>query len=300
MKRSLVVALLFVANVCSPFEIVIDRGVDTLAPVAIVPFRIYENAIDITPIVNSDLSSSGQFRPVDEANMLSLPSSAEEVVYHDWRVLGTDYVVVGSVFIDGLGLLVADFEVIDVNQERILLSAQVKGQVEDPRSLAHHVSDEVFRAMTGVRGAFSTRVAYVLVENRTQVDERHTLMIADFDGEREIPILVSDQPILSPAWSSDGTHLAYVSFAAGSSAIHIINLETGQSRLLANFEGINSAPAFSPDGDYIAMVLSRDGNPDIYTIEIASNVIRRITNHRAIDTEPVWELNGENLIFTFL
>lgn len=298
MKRLLLAACLIAANMSYPFEIVIDRGVDTLSPIAIVPFRIYENAVDITPIVNSDLSSSGQFRPIDEANMLSLPSSAEEVLYQDWRVLGTDYVVVGSVFVDGLGLLVAEFEVVDVNQERVLQAGQVKGNVEDPRSLAHHVSDEVFRAMTGVPGAFSTRVAYVLVENRTQVDERHTLMIADFDGQRETPLLVSDQPILSPAWSSDGKQLAYVSFEAGSSAIHVINLETGGSRLLASFEGINSAPAFSPDGTHIAMVLSRDGNPDIYTIEVATNVIRRITNHRAIDTEPVWALNGEHLIFT--
>ena len=298
MNRLLIAALLITASMAYPFEIRIDRGVDTLAPIAIVPFRIYENAVDITPIVNSDLSSSGQFRPIEDANMLSLPSTANEVVYHDWRVLRVDYVVVGSVFVDGLGLLVAEFEVIDVNQERVLRTAQVKGNVEDPRSLAHHVSDEVFRAMTGIPGAFSTRVAYVLVENRTQVDERHTLMIADFDGERETPILISDQPILSPAWSADGKQLAYVSFEAGSSAIHIINLETGQSRVLANFEGINSAPAFSPDGAHIAMVLSRDGNPDIYTIEVASNVIRRITNHRAIDTEPVWDLNGANLIFT--
>lgn len=298
MKRFFMAIALLIASMSYSFEIVIDRGVDTLAPIAIVPFRIYENAVDITPIINSDLSSSGQFRPIDEANMLSLPSSSEEVVFHDWRVLGTDYVVVGAVFIDGLGLLVAEFEVIDVNQERVLQSAQVKGTVEDPRALAHHVSDEVFRAMTGIPGAFSTRVAYVLVENRTRIDERHTLMIADFDGENEKPLLISDQPILSPTWSSDGKQMAYVSFEAGSSAIHIINLETGQRRLLANFEGINSAPAFSPDGSHIAMVLSRDGNPDIYTIDVASNVIRRITNHRAIDTEPVWELNGENLIFT--
>ena len=289
---------LLLASVSQPFEIVIDRGVDTLTPIGIVPFRIYENAVDITPIVNSDLSSSGQFRPIDEANMLSLPSSAAEVVYHDWRVLGTEYVVVGSVFIDGLGLLVAEFEVVDINQEQILQSAQVKGSIEDPRSLAHHVSDEIFRAMTGIPGAFSTQVAYVLVENRTRFDERHTLMIADFDGERETPVLISPQPILSPAWSPDGKQLAYVTFEAGSSAIHVINLETGQRQELAYFEGINSAPAFSPDGTDLAMVLSRDGNPDIYTIEIASNVIRRITNHRAIDTEPVWELNGENLVFT--
>ena len=298
MRRFLLVFVCCFAISLSAFEIVIDRGVDKLTPIAIVPFRIYENAVDITPVVNSDLSSSGQFRPIDEANMLSLPSAADEVVFSDWRVQGVDYVVVGSVFVDGLGLLVAEFEVLAVNQEQILISAQVKGSLEDPRSLAHHVADEVFRAMTDVRGAFTTQVAYVLVENRTLYNERHSLMIADFDGERETQLLSSPQPILSPAWSPDGKQLAYVSFETGSSAIYVMNLETGNIRLVANFEGINSAPAFSPDGSHLAMVLSRDGNPDIYTVEVGTNVIRRITDHRAIDTEPVWESSGEGLIFT--
>ncbi len=298
MKRLLTVVFFLLSCSVNAFEIVIDRGVDVLTPIAIVPFRVLENAVDITPVVHSDLSSSGQFRPIDEANMLSLPSQAAEVIYHDWRVLGVEYVIVGSVFIDGLGLLVADFEVVDITQERVMQSAQVKGSLEHPRSLAHHVSDEIYRAMTNIPGAFSTRIAYVLIENRAGPNERHNLMLADFDGEREVKLLTSDQPLLSPVWSADGKFVAYVSFQEGSSAIYVFNLESGQSRLLANFEGINSSPAFSPDGARIAMVLSRDGNPDIYTLELATNVIRRITNHRAIDTEPVWELNGENLIFT--
>ena len=293
----LVVACLL-ASSSQPFEIVIDRGVDSLTPIAVVPFHIFENAIDITPIVNSDLSSSGIFRPIDETNMLSLPSKSDAVMFQDWRVLGVDYVIVGAVFIDGLGLLVAEFEVVDVNQERVVQAAQVKGNIEDPRSLAHHVADEVFRSMTELPGAFSTQVAYVLVENRTQFDERHSLMIADFDGERETTMLASSQPILSPAWSPDARQLAYVTFEAGSSATHVMNLETGQIKILANFEGINSAPSFSPDGSHIAVVLSRDGNPDVYTIEVETNVIRRITDHRGIDTEPVWELSGDGLLFT--
>lgn len=298
MKRLLLAFALLVTTVGHAFEIVIDRGIDTLTPIAVVPFRVFENAVDITPIVNADLSGSGQFRPIDEAIMLSLPSNAAEVIFHDWRVQGVDYVIVGSVFVDGLGLLVAEFEVVDINDERVLQSAQVKGTVDDPRALAHHVSDEVFRAITDLPGAFSTQVAYVLVENRNQIDERHTLKLADFDGEREIDLVVSGEPLLSPAWSPDGKQLAYVSFAEGGSAIYVMNLETGQTQRIAAFEGINSAPAFSPDGTHLAMVLSRDGNPDIYTIEIATNVIRRITDHRAIDTEPVWELNGRRMLFT--
>ncbi|MYD44611.1 MAG: Tol-Pal system beta propeller repeat protein TolB [Gammaproteobacteria bacterium] len=298
MKRLVVTCALLACGFVHAFEIVIDRGIDTLTPIAVVPFRIYENAVDITPIINADLSSSGQFRPIDEAIMLSLPSSATEVAYQDWRVQAVEYVIVGSVFIDGLGLLVAEFEVIDINDERVLQAAQVKGSQDDPRALAHHVSDEIFRAITNLPGAFSTQVAYVLVENRNQIDERFTLKISDFDGGREVDLIVSQQPILSPAWAPDGRQLAYVSFAEGGSTIYLLSLDTGQIEKLASFEGINSAPAFSPDGSQVAMVLSRDGNPDIYTIELATNVIRRITDHRAIDTEPVWELNSKSLLFT--
>ena len=298
MKRLCIVLVTLSCVMVSAFEIVIDRGIDTLAPIAVVPFRVQENAIDVSTIVRSDLSSSGQFRPIDEANMLSLPSSAGDVRYQDWRVLGVDYVIVGTVFIDGLGLLVAQFDVVDVNQEQVLLTAQVKGTVDDPRAIAHHVSDEAFRAITGVPGAFSTKVAYVLVENRTTFEERHNLMVADFDGERALSKFSSSQPILSPAWSPDGTKLAFVSFETGSSAIYVMDLGSGEVRQVASFEGINSAPSFSPDGSQLAMVLSRDGNPDVYTAELASGVIRRITDNRAIDTEPVWENSGESLLFT--
>ena len=298
MKRCYFVLFAFLCTSLGAFEIVIDRGVDSLTPMAVVPFRIQENAIDITPIVKSDLSSSGQFRAIDENDMLSLPSSSADVLYHDWRVLGVDYVIVGTVFVDGLGLLVAQFEVLDVNQEQVLLTAQVKGTKEDPRALAHHVSDEAFRSITGVPGAFSTKVAYVLVENRTTFEETHNLMVADFDGERAVRKYSSSQPILSPAWSPDGNQLAYVSFQSGGSAIYVMDLASGNVDEVANFEGINSAPSFSPDGRQIAMVLSRDGNPDIYTVELSTGVIRRVTDNRAIDTEPVWESEGETLLFT--
>lgn len=298
MKRVLISVILIFACASQAFEIVIDRGLDKLTPIAVVPFQIFENAIDLTPIVVTDLGSSGEFRPIDDQSFLSLPTKAEDVVFHDWRVLGVEYVVVGSVFIDGLGGLVVEFEVLDINRETTLLTAQVKGSIDDPRSVAHHASDEIFKALTNVPGSFSTRIAYVLVENRTRPNERHSLKVSDFDGERERTLLTSSQPILSPSWSSDGKQIAYVSFEAGSSAIHMMNIETGRVQILADFEGINSAPAISPNGRHIAMVLSRDGNPEIYTLEVATNVIRRVTNHRAIDTEPVWDLDGQSLIFT--
>lgn len=298
MKRFLISVVLIFSSSLQAFEIVIDRGLDKLTPIAVVPFQIFENGVDLTPIVTADLGSSGEFRPIGEESFLSLPTKADDVVFHDWRVLGVEYVIVGSVFVDGLGALVNEFEVIDINRETTLLTAQVKGKIDNPRSVAHHVADEIFRALTNVRGSFSTRVAYVLVENRTYPNERHSLIVADFDGERQQSLLVSDQPILSPNWSADGKRIAYVTFEAGSSAIHMLDLESGQRQILADFEGINSSPAISPDGQLIAMVLSRDGNPDIYTLDVETNVLRRITNHRAIDTEPVWELNGEGLIFT--
>ena len=298
MRLIAVILVLVMTTQLNAFEILIDRGVDRLVPIAIVPFGVGEGAVDLTAIVHNDLSSSGQFRPIAPEDMLSLPSSADEVLYRDWRVLGVEFLVVGYVSLDGLGQLTIEFDVVDINSERILESGQVKGSPSEPRSVAHHASDEVYRAITGLPGAFSTRIAYVMVENRTQENEHFNLIVSDFDGERDSIRFDSPEPIMSPTWSPDGESIAYVSFESGSSRIYELNLETGDRRVVAGFEGINSAPTYSPDGREIAMVLSRDGNPDIYTVEIATNVIRRVTNHRAIDTEPSWMRNGEGLLFT--
>ena len=298
MRTVTLVLCLFVATVANAFEIVIDRGVDRLVPIAIVPFGVGENAVDLTEIVHQDLSSSGQFRPIAPADMLSLPSSASEVLYRDWRILGVEYLVVGYVSVDGLGQLTLAFDVVDINSERVTGSGQVKGSLTEPRSVAHHASDEIYRAITGLQGAFSTQIAYVLVEDRTRETEHFNLVVSDFDGERDRIRYDSPEPIMSPTWSPDGNSIAFVSFESGGSRIYELDLASGSKRMIAGFEGINSAPRYSPDGREMAMVLSRDGNPDIYTVELATNVIRRVTNHRAIDTEPSWMRDGREIMFT--
>ena len=163
--------------------------------------------------------------------------------------------------------------------------------------LFRSVSDKIYESITGIRGAFSTRLAYVsaIREGGAQV---YRLYVADADGARERLMLESSQPIMSPAWSPDGKELAYVSFETGRPAIWRQNLTTAKRQQLTNFKGLNGAPSWSPDGTKLALVLSKDGNPEIYSMDLATGALTRLTRHFAIDTEPTWMPDGKHILFT--
>ncbi|MCV6621136.1 MAG: Tol-Pal system beta propeller repeat protein TolB, partial [Cellvibrionaceae bacterium] len=166
------------------------------------------------------------------------------------------------------------------------------------RDMAHFASDEVYEAVTGIRGAFSTKMIYVEANRNRQGKLIYRLNRADVDGARPSLLLESDDPLLSPAWSPDGQQVAYVSFETGRPAIFRQELATSKREQLTNFKGLNGAPAWSPDGKKLAITLSKDGNPEIYVLEIASRRLTRVTNHFAIDTEPSWTADGKGIIFT--
>ena len=167
------------------------------------------------------------------------------------------------------------------------------------RDVAHRISDDVYEAVTGIRGAFGTKILYVLVEDAGTPQATYSLIVADADGERERTLYRSSEPILSPSWAPDLDRVAYVSFETGRSTIVVQNVESGERRRVAEYRGINGAPVFSPTGDALAMSLSRDGNPEIYIKDLVSGDLRRITRSpAAIDTEPIWAPDGASLIFT--
>jgi TolB protein len=168
----------------------------------------------------------------------------------------------------------------------------------DLRATAHHIADIVYETLTGVPGAFATRIAYVASIRDAQGKERVELRIADADGYGPQTIVSSEEPIMSPAWSPDGTKLAYVSFENSQPAIWIQEVFTGRREKVTAFKGINGAPAWSPDGRYLALTLSKDGNPDIFVLDINRRSLRAITRHWAIDTEPAWSPDGKSLVFT--
>jgi len=277
----------------------IVSGVDNPTQIAVVPFSSTSaNALpeDIAQVVSANLYRSGQFETLAPADMLSFPSLPADVAFRDWRLLGSEYLLIGQVQQSPAGYNV-NYSLYDVLSQRPVIDNRIRTTSRNGlRGLAHDISDEVYEAITGIRGAFATQIIYV--EHIKQGAKPFRLILADVDGANPQELLRSDEPIMSPDWSPDGQSVAYVSFETSRPAIYVQNLGTGARQQVTNFSGLNGAPAFSPDGKKLALVLSKDGNPEIYTLDIASRQLRRITKHFAIDTEPTWSVDGKAVVFT--
>ena len=276
----------------------ITEGVRDAVPIAVVPFggQAEGGPNDVAAVISGDLRLSGRFAPLDRQDMVARPTSGSEVRFQDWRLLKADYLVVGRLTSDG-GVNAVAFELFNVQTGQPLLSESVQIVGQGQRAAAHRIADLVFERLTGIPGAFSTRIAYVSVDG-TPPKQRYRLMVADADGYNPRTITESTEPIMSPAWSPDGQSLAYVSFETKTSAIYVQRLATGERRRVSARAGINGAPAFSPDGQRLAVTLSRDGNLDIYLLELATQVLTRVTTDDAIDTEAAWSPDGRSLYFT--
>ena len=295
-----VLLLLLTPALRADLTIEITQGVDDPVPLAVVPFG-WDDVVpppeDVGDIVRFDLARSGQFAMTPPEDMLSLPSRERDLYWRDWRIQGVSYVLIGR-----LEKLDRDFRLhwglYDVYEERELAGGQLDGPRRRLRDLAHEVSDLVFEQLTGIPGAFSTRILYVVAQNIATDDELFRLEMADADGARPHTLLESTEPILSADWSPDGRTIAYVSFESGRPAIFTQEIATGRREKLTEFEGLNGAPVFSPDGGSVALVLSVGGNPEIYVLDLATRELRQVTNHFGIDTEPSWTPDGEGIVFT--
>jgi TolB protein len=300
MKRWLIGSVLFFLFsglvAAQGLTIEVKKGVRNPTPIAVIPFAWSGagfNGDQIAEIVSDDLYRSGQFKPIDKKNMLSFPHTDAEVVYRDWRMSGAEYLVTGQLVPRGDGGFTANFVLCNINGQTTMFSKTIQGGPNNLRDIAHYISDAVYEALTGFRGAFQTRIIYVGGEG-----SNIKLYMADQDGAREQVLLTSKEPVMSPDWSPDGTKVAYVSFEGRKPGIYIQTISTGKRERLTNFPGLNGAPQFSPDGGSLAMCLSKDGNPEIYVMDLGSRQLRRVTNHFGIDTEPSWTADGSGIIFT--
>ncbi|WP_415057893.1 Tol-Pal system beta propeller repeat protein TolB [Halopseudomonas sp.] len=288
-------------NLFAQGAIEITRGSDKAAPIAVVPFGWQGSTPlpeDMAEVVANDLRSSGMFTPFDRRNMLSTPTQASEIFPRDWRILGVEYVIAGQVIVDpAVDQYRLQFSLYSVIREEVLMTRTVSGTSSQLRDMSHHLSDLVFEEITGIKGAFNTKLLYVAAERFSADNTRFTLQRSDYDGARAMTLLQSREPILTPSYAPDGQRIAYVSFESGRPEIFVHYIQTGRRERITSFEGLNGAPSWSPNGQRLAFVLSRDGNPEIYVMELASKQLRRITNHFAIDTEPDW-LNDDTLVFT--
>ena len=301
--RKLVALLLccFVSVAHAQLTIEITQGVDNPTRIAVVPMGWNGSTPlpeDVSAIIAANLQRSGQFDPVARTSMLSFPSKDSDVFYRDWRIMGTEFLLIGDIEERG-GRYYVTYHLYDVlGQRKVISAGQVDGGAGQLRDVAHHISDKVYEKITGIPGAFATQILYVEAFQNTGTQDRFRLMLSDADGARPRMLLESDQPLLSPTWSPDGRQVAYVSFETTRPAIFLQSLATGQREQLTDFTGLNGAPAFSPDGRQMAMVLSKDGNPEIYTLDLRTRQFTRITNHYAIDTEPSWTADGKGVVFT--
>ncbi|MGO8754466.1 MAG: Tol-Pal system beta propeller repeat protein TolB [Gallionellaceae bacterium] len=259
-------------------------------PIAMVPLAGEEKLPQsISSIVSADLVRSGLFRLVDPSG--KTPHEMQDVAFADWQ--GADAIVIGSVEEQINDRLTVKFRLLDVVKQAELVGQAVSGNRSQLRAIAHRVSDMIFEKLTGDPGVFSTRIAYI---NRR--GKNYRLVVADSDGYGEQTVLSVNQPLISPAWSPDGSHLAYVSFEQGHAVVFVQSLLTNQRKLVANFRGTNSAPAWSPDGQQMAIVLTRDGSSQIYLVRPDGSDLHRITFSGAIDTEPNFSPDGQYLLFT--
>ena len=293
----------FLANAAhAVIKIRITKSTEAKVPIAIVPFgwRHGDQPLptDVAAVVADDLARSGLFEPIPFESLPSRPARHDQINFKDWRLLGTGSLVIGNVTPSLDGGYVVEFQLYDVLRSKRVVGFQLTASGQAMRRVAHQIADQIFEQLTGVRGAFDTRVAYVTEAAGADGEVRYALAVADVDGHNEHVILDSAQPVMSPSWSPDGNKLAYVSFESSRSRIFIQDIATGERESVASFPGINGAPAFSPDGRHLAMTLSKDGNPEIYVADLGTGRLRRITQNLAIDTEPSWSPDGQSLAFT--
>lgn len=265
----------------------LTQGVNQAIPITIQPFTgaavMAAGGQTVDSIVSNDLHNSGQFQKVAASN--------------------ADYILQGQITAAGENKYTVAVQLhsafsTSAGNTPVLFKKIFQVKKADMRSLAHTISDLVYQQLTGVHGIFNTKIAYILRQWPANSAPVYALEVADADGFNPQTLLVSPEPIMSPAWSPNGRSLAYVSFENHRAAIYLQDVHTGQRHLVSSFDGINGAPAFSPDGSQLAVVLTKTGNPKIYTLDLASLRLKQITNGYSIDTEPRWAANGRSLIFT--
>jgi TolB protein len=287
------VVFLTTTAVNAALEIEISGGGSQQIPIAVVPFggaaSVKEN---ISEIIAADLHRSGLFRVLETRGMANLPTKPDQIKYAEWAALQAQAVTVGNVENVG-GKLKVSFHLMDALKQTQLAGMDYQISPNQARTTAHKIADVIYQKLTGQSGLFASRIAYI-----TKTGKRYALQVADADGYNPQTVVSSNEPIISPVWSPDGTKLAYVSFEKKKPIIFVQSLTSGSRAVLANYKGNNSAPAWSPDGSKLAIVLTYGANSQVYTVDAGGGGLKQLTKSSAIDTEPTFSPDGNWIYFS--
>jgi TolB protein len=302
MTRSFPRAHWFVALLCllaagaarAQLTIEIVGGGATTVPIAIVPFASEAGyPLSMTSVIGADLARSGLFKLVDAGGVVPRPSRAEEVRYGDWSSRGADAVVVGSMAPQPDGRVQVRFSLLDTVKQGELAGFTFVVAPAQLRATAHRIADVIYEKLTGDVGVFSTRIAYIAKQG-----PRYELLVAEADGFNPQSIVSSNEPLLSPVWSPDGTRIAYVSLENKKPVVYVQSLSTGGRQMVANFRGSNSAPAWSPDSSRLVVTLTKDGGSQLFLMNADGSGVQRLTTSGGIDTEANFAADGGSILFT--
>jgi TolB protein len=281
-------------------RLTITSGVTDPIPIAVVQFAKavpVDGGLDVAQVIERDLQSSGRFKPMARTDMVSAPTKAADVDAAAWKQMQNDYVVVGRVVALPDGNVRLEADLVNVLNGSVYSPSSTTAPA-NLRKAAHQVADKLYEKITGVRGAFDTRIAYVSVDGKPPT-QRYELLVADSDGANRKVVMRSNLPIMSPSWSPDGEWLAYVSFERRVSTVFVQHLKSAKKIAVSARAGINGSPSYSPDGKKLALTLSgSNGNLDIYLLDLGTQQLTRLTEDQGIDTEAVFSADGSALFFT--
>ncbi|MCT8785971.1 Tol-Pal system beta propeller repeat protein TolB [Glaesserella parasuis] len=283
----------------SDVRISIDQGVSMAQPIAVIPFKAIGGVPDdVAQIIADDLRNSGKFTPLDRASLPAQPSSAAEVNPEQWTNIGIDNVIVGQVSAVGGGYNIA-YQLVDTlgtsgAAGNVIAQGSFNVPVAQMRLGAHTVSDQVFEKLTQIRGAFRTKIAYVVQRGVSSYE----LRVSDYDGFNAFTIVKSKEPLMSPEWSPDGSKLAYVTFENKKSQVVVHDIRSGARKVIGSLRGHNGAPSFSPDGSRVAFASNQDGVLNIYVTGVGGGSPRQLTSNAGNNTEPSWSPDGGYILFT--
>jgi TolB protein len=276
----------------------ITKGSEDPYRIAISPFDgDVRTSNQLHNIIRNDLMRTGEFSILDEELLLPIRIKDDELIYSDWKLLGMDYLITGSI-IKTKNSIDVNYEIYDIHKKKKVRSSKVFGIPNQIRQLAHYTSDGIYESISGIKGIAATKLLYVNETKNSKSISAYKLMLADSDGANEKVLLTSSEPIISPSWSPDGKKVAYVSFETGIAKVFIQDIASGKRESVLSKSTQISSPSWSPDGKYLSLTLYQDGNAEIYIMRLQDRTLTRMTNQFAIDTESSWSPKGNKIIFT--